>query len=157
LTLQAGLLAYTGARVARAFMDQTPASGEARPFAAPHVPLEQPAASNAVTVSPNSSPASAASPRGFALEEIVDPWQSGRTASRSDELLDPWRESQAVNTDPELVDPWRGEPAVAALTAPGAASDWDTSVPELLNPWPAALVTPSYDLPELIDPWATKL
>lgn len=91
------------------------------------------------------------------LEDIVDPWQSGRMATRSagTDLVDPWRTDSSAPNDPELIDPWRNEVRVASLDAPVAAFDWNTSPPEPLNPWPTATAPLSYDLPELIDPWST--
>ncbi|HEX2879495.1 MAG TPA: hypothetical protein VHO25_08150 [Polyangiaceae bacterium] len=151
LTLQAGLLAYGGARVARAFMEQSPTSGESRAFTTPEVALD-------VNRSPAASaPAPAAPSKGLVLQEIVDPWQMGRDANRAlaDGLIDPWRDTRTSGDDPELVDPWR-DARVASLDTPIAAFDWDTSPPELLNPWPTAVAPPGYELNELIDPWSTR-
>jgi hypothetical protein len=139
---------YSGARAARAFMEQAPASGESRAFTTPDVPLDDspsPAASN---------PTTAATGKGLVVGEIVDPWQVGRGSPRSldDGLIDPWRDTRA-DADPELVDPWR-DTRVASLDTPVAAFDWDSSPPELLNPWPTTLAPLGYELNELIDPWA---
>lgn len=153
LTLQAGLVAYSGARAARAFMEQSPTASETRVFTTPSVVLNTAPPPTASTATPHAMPG-----RAFVLEEIVDPWQPGRSLSRSaqDELVDPWRESRTAQDDSELIDPWRGDARVAGLDAPVAAYDWNTSPPELLNPWPAALAPLNYDLNDLIDPWSTR-
>jgi hypothetical protein len=92
--------------------------------------------------------------RSFVLEEIVDPWQPVRPVARSAEIVDPWREPQPLDTDPELIDPWRSERSLASVSASSAAFDWDTSLPELLNPWPATVAPLAYELNELVDPWS---
>jgi hypothetical protein len=152
LTLQAGLVVYTGARVARAFMEQGPASEEARAFA-PTQPLTDTAAPAAAAAA---EPAATPSVRSFVYQEIVDPWQASRPVAHNAELVDPWREPRPLDTDPELIDPWRNERTLASAAIPVAEFDWNTSPPEPLNPWPTAVAPLSYDLNELIDPWAAQ-
>jgi hypothetical protein len=134
-------------------MDQSPQSGESRAFDTPQVvPLPE----HAPTAAAIPTTAAVAS-KELVLEEIVNPWQTGRSSNRSmtSGLIDPWRDARAIQDDSELIDPWRGS-RVANLDTPVAAFDWDTSPPELLNPWPTTVAPLGYDLDELIDPWATR-
>jgi hypothetical protein len=130
-------------------MEQAPTGGESRAFTTPEVALD-------VNQSPADATSAPAVPsKGLALQELVDPWQLGRNSSRAlaDGLIDPWRDTRASEDHPELVDPWR-DTRVANLDTPVAAFDWDTSPPELLNPWPTPVAPLGYELDELIDPWA---